>query len=143
MEPEERKKKIMTGLSAVVGVFVLVLIQHFLFAPPGFDKDLAKSASEANKICPMYVDKDTRLDNTVALPGLVIQYNYTLVNYVRDSLDIETLKKALEPGILNSIRTNPELKNHRDHKVTMNYSYHDKNKVFLFLISITPDMYSK
>jgi len=73
----------------------------------------------------------------------VLQYNYTLVNYVKDSLDIQTLKKALEPGILNSIKTNPELKNHRDHKVTMNYSYQDKNKVFLFLISITPDKYSK
>ncbi|MDD4971302.1 MAG: hypothetical protein PHT07_17875 [Paludibacter sp.] len=143
MEPEERNKKIRNGLGAVVGVFLVVLLQHLFFAAPGFDKDLANSASEANKICPMFVDKDTRLDNTVALPGLVLQYNYTLVNYVKDSLDIESLKKALEPGILNSIKTNPELKSHRDHKVTMNYSYHDKDKVFLFLISITPDMYSK
>jgi len=143
MEREERNKKIRTGLGAVVGLFAIVLLQHLFFAAPGFDKDLARSASEANKVCPMYVDKDTRLDNTVALPGLVLQYNYTLVNFVRDSLDIESLKKALEPGILNSIRTNPEPKSHRDHKVTMNYSYQDKNKVFLFLISITPDMYSK
>jgi len=143
MEPEERKKKIRTGLGAVVGLFAILLLQHVFFASPGFDKDLARSASEANKNCPMYVDKDTRLENTVALPGLVLQYNYTLVNYVKDSLDIQTLKKALEPGILNSIKTNPELKNHRDHKVTMNYSYQDKNKVFLFLISITPDKYSK
>jgi hypothetical protein len=143
MEQEERKKKIRSWISVIVGIIALVLIQHFLFAPPGFDKDLAKSASEANKVCPMFVDKDTRLDNTVALPGLVIQYNYTLVNYVKDSLDIESLKKGMEPLILNSIKTNPEMKSHRDHKVTMNYSYHDKNKVFLFLISITPDMYSK
>jgi hypothetical protein len=143
MEPEERNKKIRKVLGTFVGLLFVVLLQHLFFTAPGFDKDLAKSASEANKICPMFVDKDTRLDNTVALPGLVLQYNYTLVNYIKDSLDIETLKKGMEPLILNSIKTNPELKSHRDHKVTMNYSYHDKNKVFLFLISITPDMYSK
>jgi hypothetical protein len=37
------------------------------------------AANELNKSCLMMVDQDTRLDNAVALPENVFQYNYTLI----------------------------------------------------------------
>jgi len=87
------------------------------------------------------VDADTQLDNAVALPNNTFQYNYTLVNYAKEELDIEVAKANIEPGIINSVKTNPELSFYREHNVTMAYSYQDKNKEFLFKILVGPSKY--
>ena len=89
------------------------------------------------------VDSDTRLDNAVALPDNVFQYNYTVINYVKEELDIEKLKNTVSPGILNNIKTNPGLKNLRDNKVTMSYLYKDKEGVFLFSLEYKYDDYKE
>jgi hypothetical protein len=109
---------------------------------PSFDSMLKAAASEASKSCPMMIDKETRLDNVSALPENKFQYSYTLVNYVKDSINADQLNKSLQPGILNGVKTNPDLKIYREHKVTMVYSYYDKNKVFITTINITPDLYT-
>jgi len=75
-----------------------------------FDKAMAEAASELNEICPMMVDKETRLDNAVVLPGYIFQYNYTLVNLKKSDLDIEGFTNYLRPTIVNNVRTNPDLK---------------------------------
>ncbi len=106
-----------------------------------FDKVLLESANEINKICPLMVDGETRLDNAIAKPDNVFQYNYTLVNMLKDSLDVEKLKDYIEPVIINGVKTNPELKNFRENKTTLNYYYRDKAGIYLFMISVTPDMY--
>ena len=103
---------------------------------------MMEAASELNKTCPIMVDKDTQLDNAVAMPDNVFQYNYTLVNLEKSQVNIDTVKKYIEPGLINSVKTNPDLKNYRDNKVTMAYSYKDKNGVFILKISVTPDLYT-
>ena len=117
------------------------LVQKFIFSPPGYDKQLMYAASELNKSCPFMVDESTRLDNAVAMPGKVFQYNYTLLQVSKEELDIDTLKKYLEPDVINSVRTSPDLKPFRDNEVTMSYSYKDKAGVFVYKFSVTPDMY--
>ena len=73
------KKKV---IGAIVGrsFYCILCSSTTLFKPPTFDKQMMKTASEINKSCPIMVDAETRLDNTVALPNKTIQYNYTLVN---------------------------------------------------------------
>ena len=56
-----------------------------LFKKPAFDKVMMEAASEINKTCPVMVDNVTRLDNSIALPNNVFQYNYTLVSVIKDS----------------------------------------------------------
>jgi hypothetical protein len=87
------------------------------------------------------VDSLTRLDNTVALPNKVFQYNYSLIPATKESIDFEGLKTYLTPRILNDVKTNPGMKYVRDNKVTVNYSYKDMNGEFLFLISVKPEDY--
>jgi len=89
------------------------------------------------------VDQETRLDNTAAYPDNVFQYNYTLVNYVKDSIDSQLFVANMRPLILNNIKTNPDLKAYRDQRVTMAYNYKDKHGEFVTKISITADEYMK
>ena len=99
------------------------------------------AASEINKSCPMMVDKETRLDNTIALPENVFQYNYTLVNMEVATTDVNQLENYVKPILINTVKTNPDMKTNREHKTTMGYSYKDKNGIFLFKILVTPDLY--
>ncbi len=127
---------------------VVILVGVFGFLGVGcfkdmFDADLMRAAIEINKNCPIMVDRETRLDNTIALPNKVFQYNYTIVNLTKDELDIGKLKKTMQPLLLNNIKTNEDLKSMRDKKVTMKYTYKDKNAVYLFAMEFTYDDYKE
>src|SRR5579864_8800116 len=143
MEQTEPKKKINTKtiLGLVVAVAVYVLVQQFFFKPQSFDKAMMAAASEINKSCPIMIDQETRLDNTIALPDNIFQYNYTLINLQKDSLDIRAIQDKIEPTIVNNVKTNPDMKDYRSNKVTMGYYYKDRNGEFLFKILVTPDRY--
>lgn len=112
-----------------------------VFRKPAFDKALMKTANEINKSCPIMVDNATRLDNAVALPDNVFQYNYTLISTNIDSVNVDDVKNYLEPTITNFVKTSPDMKEMRDNNVTVNYSYKDKAGVFLFTISVKPEQY--
>ncbi len=112
-----------------------------LFRKPAFDKALAETASEINKSCPIMIDNATRLDNVIALPDDVFQYNYTLISMTKDSINIDDFKEYLEPKITNFVKTNPDMQTMRDNKVTVNYYYQDKAGVYLFTISVKPGQY--
>lgn len=128
---------------SVIGtILVGFIVQKFVFRPPSFDKVMMLAASEINKGCPMMVDKETRIDNAVALPGNLFQYNYTLINYERAAIDTTALKQAIVAGIINNVRTNPMMKQFRDHQSTIGYNYSDKNGVYIMRLLITPQQYN-
>ena len=108
---------------------------------PVFDTALTEIANEINKTCPFMVDNETRLDNTIALPKNVFQYNYTLISMVKDSINIDGIKNYMEPRIVNDVKTNSGMKFVRDKKVTVNYNYKDMTGVNLFTISVKPEQY--
>lgn len=75
-------------------------VQQLYFKTPSFDKEMMQAASEINKTCPVMIDEQTRLDNTVALPDNSFQYNYTLVNLTKAEINLDTVRKYLEPVII-------------------------------------------
>jgi hypothetical protein len=139
----DNRKKIIGIVTSVAGFAIAYFVTQQLFKPTSFDKAMMEAASEINKTCPFMVDQETRLDNTVALPDNIFQYNYTLVNYDKSEVNNDTIRKYVEPGIVNNVKTNPSLKSFRDNKVTMQYQYKDKNGVFLLSIVVTPDQYTE
>ncbi|MDR2005403.1 MAG: zinc ribbon domain-containing protein [Prevotella sp.] len=148
--PIEVKPKKMIQAQQLFGMIVGIImcslsyygVQHFFFnKTPGIDKVLMESAGELNKSCPVMVDEETRFDNAIAMPNKTFQYNYTLLNFEKESTDTILIKSALEPGILNSVRTSPEMKYLRDNKITFRYYYKDKNSAYLFRINILPEQY--
>lgn len=147
MEQAEDKNKRNRTVGTIVGIIVFGLsyfaVQQIFFKTNTFDKAMMEAASELNKACPIMVDQDTRLDNAVALPDNIFQYNYTLVNLDKSEVNIDTVKKYIEPEIINNVKTNPDLKAYRENKVTMAYNYKDKNGVFVLKISVTPDLYTE
>lgn len=118
-----------------------IAVNMYFNKTPSIDKQLMETASELNKNCPIMVDVETQLDNSVALSGKTFQYNYTLVNLDKSTTDSNELKSFLEPSILQQVKSNPQMKFFRDNKVILNYLYKDKNSQYIAMISIKPEMY--
>ena len=137
----KRKRIIGTIVGIITFALAYVGVQQIFFKPASFDKTMMQAASELNKSCPIMVDQYTRLDNAAAMPNNTFQYNYTLVNLEKSEVNIDTVKKYVQPGLINNVKTNPDLKLFRDNKVTMAYNYRDKKGVFVLKITVTPDLY--
>ena len=136
-----RSRSIYTITGFILGL--LIVFSCLQSCSKSFEKELQQASSDLNKTCPTLIDKETRLDNTAVLPGSVFQYNYTMVNIVKDSVNVDEVQKIMEPSLINSVKTNPDLKIYRDNKVTLAYNYKDKNGVFVLKISVTPEKYEK
>jgi ribosomal protein L37E len=137
------KKRLSTAniVGLIVGLVVCAAVQQLFFKIPSIDKAMMKVANEINKTCPIMLDADTRLDNTIALPNKVFQYNYTLVNWEKSTIDTVALKNYVEPRVINDVKTNPQMQFQRDHKVTMGYYYKDKEGAYVCAVYVTPADY--
>ena len=139
---------------AIFGIILfslfIFLIKTFLFNPSvlekfktsAIDKALVTFVQEINKNCPIQIDQYTRLDNVKILPGRILKYSYTL-SLNKTDVNADELKNQIEPQLLSSIQTNPQLQIFRMNKTTFVYAYHDKNGDPMLEISITPEMYAQ
>lgn len=139
---KDSKKKIAGIIFGIIAFGLAYFGTQQLFPnSDSLDKTLMNVASEINKTCPIIIDSETRLDNTISLPNKILQYNYTTINIVKDSVNIDNVKIQLESKLINNVKNNPQMKTLKDYKTTFNYYYKDKNGLFLFIISVTPDKY--
>lgn len=140
---EKGSKKKLIGIIVGAATFILMYfaVQQFLQSSFMHDQVMMKMASELNEVCPIMADKETRLDNAVALPENTFQYNYTLMNWEKDAMNIEDFENYMTPQVLNNIKTNPDMKLFREAKVKLAYNYKDKNGAFVTKITITPQQY--
>ena len=152
---------IKTTIGAICGIGVVVLLQFTVFdkAASSSDSDsrallesLAKNSSsgslldqianEVNKSCPKTIDSETRLDGASALPGNKFVYNYTLINKEVASTDTASIKQFMESTIHERVKSNVAFEYFRMNRVTMVFSFHDKDSKPLFSVIITPEQYA-
>ena len=134
-----KRSPIVTLIAVAVGVVAgFTAVRHFNDRPANIDQALVATTSQINKGCPMMVDKETRLDNTMAAPDKTIVYRYTLVNTDAASVQKDRLVSALRPQVLTNYKTNPSMKELRDNGVTMQYQYSDRKGTFITEFAVSP-----
>jgi len=87
------------------------------------------------------VDQETRLDSVVLSPEGRLEYYYTLLYREKRSMNTGALTGFLIPGITDNVRTNPDLRMHRDSSVVMAFNYRDRNGEFVTEIVIQAEQY--
>src|ERR1035437_46692 len=103
--------KLLKIFGALLICVVLVLaIQKIFFNGPASDKEVKKFVKVMNKTCPTMVDPETRLDKVLAFADNNLQFNYTLIHKLKDSIPIARLKSYLEPVIINKIKNSGSLR---------------------------------
>ena len=112
-------------VSAVIGAVAGSLAVQSIFkgnSNGNVDAVLMQTADELNKQLPMTVDKYTRLDTTVAMPGGKFKYMYTVFadDNFPEAAEFET---NLKPKLVNMYETSDDMKQMRDVNATLVYSY--------------------
>ena len=133
--------KFLKIFGALLIFVVLFITVQKVFFNSSADKEVLIFVKEMNKTCPSMVDRETRLDKVIASTDNNLQFNYTLIHMIRDSLPISRLKNYMEPVILNEIKNSGTLRKFLDKNLTWIYSYNDKKGDFIFKISYTPEQF--
>ncbi len=140
--PPPQKRKLPPAVSivaALIGAFFgMTAFRHCSNQAPDIDQAIVATSSQLNKTLPMMVDKETRLDNTVAGLDKTIIYRYTLVNMNAADVPKDKLVAAVRPGVVATYKTNDSMKEFRNNGVTMKYQYSDKGGVFITEFSVGP-----
>jgi hypothetical protein len=135
-------KKLMIFGAILLCAALFISVQKIFFKTPSFDKEVVKFVKGMNKTCPSMVDPETRLDKVIAFAENNLQFNYTLIHMVKDSLPVSRLKNYMEPTILNKIKNSGTLRKFLNKNLTWIYSYNDKNGDFIFKITYAPDQFN-
>jgi hypothetical protein len=140
--PSGKKVSRKAIIGIILGIAVAIAVKMLVFKTPSHEALMQQTASDLNKSCPVMIDQETRLDNVTLPTTRVFQYNYTLVNMKKASVDIQDLKSFLTPTIVENVKASPQLQLFREQNTTLSYHYTDKDGVFLFEITVTPDLYN-
>jgi len=95
------------------------------------EQQLQDAAESINKSAPKMIDEATRLDGAEVDPGLVLQYNYTLVRVSGNETELAAvnleLQAALHQKVAEFFCTSADLRPLRDFGGTLRYRYSDKS----------------
>jgi hypothetical protein len=122
-------------------LYIILLIGIIIFprCTGSVDSRLKKLVEEANTKCPRVLDQWTRLDSCAAFPNQTIRYYHTLSEVT--ITDTILFKSQLQPQIISSVKTNPDMKFFRENNVAMQYEYRDQTGKYLFSVTINPEAY--
>ena len=142
LTPEEKKKRRNASIGAAIGVSIAMAITS-LFTQSNYlsDKDLLKEVQKGNSICPIIVDEFTRIDSFSMPKSKTFMQHGTAIGIVKEEANLDTIRKYIEPSLLENTRTNPQLKPARNSKVTFIYSFNDMNGEVFYEYIVTPEMY--
>lgn len=131
------------GIRIIAGMIAFALACYGVqqFFKTDVEAELARVALELNNRAPIQFDEFTRLDSASAKGAINFSYYYTLTNVDKKMIHSDTVQAYLKPTLIDNIKYSPELKVYRDHEITMDYHYYDKNGDFMTTITVTPDVY--
>ena len=89
------------------------------------DSRLIEEMKLMNNSLPKQIDSETRLDTVLVKDGN-IYYNYTLVNYMVEDIDLEVLKARMSPKLIDSSCTTEETRKLLNEGRTVAYVYRDQ-----------------
>lgn len=141
LSPEKIIIIIFVVLGSSLGPTLFHYADNLLGEKNKVDPAIMASVNTMNKSLPVMIDAETRLDNVLALPGQQFLYNYTLVNYSRNSFDTTLAQTQLRPRMINLYKTSPDLKLFRDYGFKVICTYRYKDGGYAMRITINPEEY--
>ena len=108
---------------------------------PAKPNTLASATELINDRCPEVVDPETRLDSVLLSRENQLNYYYTLPNKEGRGINPSAFTAFLLTGIIDNVRSNPDLRMHRDSSITFVFSYRDRNGELITEFSVGPERY--
>ncbi len=99
---------------------------------------LTELANQLNSSLPMRVDENTRWDSTMALPGRVLLYSYTIIGVSPEDFDRRGFESELHGVMTRNYETSPDMEVFRDARVTLVFNYRFENGQFAARVEVKP-----
>jgi hypothetical protein len=104
-------------------------------------RTLASATAFINDRCPEMVDEETRLDSVLLNHEDQLIYYYSLPNKVSSGINPSAFNAFLLTGIIDNVRSNPDLRMHRDSSITFVFNYRGRNGELITEFSVAPERY--
>ena len=139
----KRKQNIRLLFIIVIAVVLVASFQLYIYKSAGIvNTEIVELVGKYNKNCPLIIQEGIRLDSvSLHEEDRVVQYNLTLLNVEKETAEINVIHKEIEKSLISTAKANTGLKVFRDNDFALVYNYNDKKKVFLFKVTIMPDLY--
>lgn len=141
-------KNIWKTLGYIVAFMLIVIAgaigngvgKHVVSSSPRIDIDnvIRQASAEMNKTLPRMVDRDTRLDSTVAAPGRKLIYLYTLVSVTSTEVTQGQLHSALFETLKNGVCTAERGRFYMDNGANIVYMYRGSDGGIIGELVISP-----
>ncbi|MCX7102759.1 MAG: hypothetical protein NTX38_15075 [Methylobacter sp.] len=105
------------------------------------EKLLLEMANELNKKCPIIMSKYLRLDTVISGPGLRVTYYYTLIKDTSKSASRKEIADYMHQATTStksSVCSNPKSLRFPKDGVTVVYSYHLSDGVYIGEVEVKP-----
>ncbi|WP_281634069.1 hypothetical protein [Flavobacterium luteolum] len=144
MQEKQKTKKENILLLVIIGIALAVAAYFQFFLSEKADEvstEITELVEKYNKSCPLNIQEGIRLDSVTLPQERTVQYNLTLMKVAKETAEINVIQEEIRKSLLSTAKANPGLQVFRENDYTLNYSYSDKKKVYLFTIKILPDQY--
>jgi len=108
---------------------------------PAKPTTLASATKLINDRCPEVIDSETRLDSVWLSQENQLIYYYSLPNKEGSSINPSAFQAYLLTGIIDNVRSNPDLRMHRDSSIIFVFNYRGRNGEFITEFSVGPERY--
>lgn len=142
LNPKVTQKDKYWGYILTAVIIGMITIMANIFSSTGnlSDTDIEKELIDANKELPIQITEYMRLDSIKLTSIKELSYFVTTEN-LKEEANYDTIRKYVDPMLLDNVKNNPEFKKFRASKVTCKYIFLDKVGEEFYKYSITPDMY--
>ncbi|WP_317900167.1 hypothetical protein [Aurantibacillus circumpalustris] len=138
---KKNKTVIIVVLSSLFTIGLIFTVNKLFFSSTS-DNPLEALVSNINRICPVMLDTENRLNKVTLIEEKTVQFDLALVNISSDQFDPNMLKARIEPMVVKEAKTNAQMEEFRTNQAVLKYNYSDKNGNFLFTIEVKPDDYN-
>lgn len=104
-------------------------------------KTLASATELINDRCPEWVDSESRLDSVLLSKEGQVFYYYSLPTRESNFINATSFTAFLLPEIIDNVRSNPDLRMHRDSSLTFVFNYRDQNGESITEFMVGPERY--
>jgi hypothetical protein len=144
-EVYNKKQKTITTITLAVLLSIILSFAIYKLvssSPKTKDESLSELVENVNKMCPVMIDTETRLNKVTVSADKTVQFDFVLVNISATQMDVELLKSRIEPSLINEVKTNAQMKAFRDNQAILQYDFSDKKGTFLFSTVVKPEDYN-
>ena len=132
------QKQSFLGIALITSTIALGLPTSVKAQSEDISAILVQTADMMNANLPTMIDEDIQWDSSVAGPGKILSYNYTVFNYDSTKIDTEQFSDNIHGFLVDTVCTAPVTKILPENGVLLNFNYYDSEHELITKVQVPP-----